>query len=281
MPANKVDILIVGAQKSATTTLFSRLATHPQVAPCRRKEPGYFNDPQPGGLDAYLGLYEPGPGQLCLDGSTMYTFLPEYRGTAGRIHRHNPEAKIVYLVRSPIERIRSHLRHRWFAGRIGFDFDHEVISSPIYISRTCYSAQITPYLEIFGPTQVRVLTTESLRREDTAADLVEWLGLDPRVPLARDVDANRSADAVRWRYGRAGRRTVNRVQRRVPGALGRQVARLMTTDASRVPDLSPSMQARLWEFFEAECESISALAGIEVDAWHRDRALAEAAFPGA
>ena len=38
----KEYILIIGAMKCGTTTLFDLLAQHPQIAPCKPKEPGFF-----------------------------------------------------------------------------------------------------------------------------------------------------------------------------------------------------------------------------------------------
>ena len=56
-------------------------------------------------LASYHALYSPAPGQLCGEGSTMYTFLPEFDKTYERLFAYNPDLKFIYIMRSPVERV--------------------------------------------------------------------------------------------------------------------------------------------------------------------------------
>ena len=99
--------MLIGAQKSGTTSLAQQLGAQPQICLSAEKEPAFFNagDDWRSGLDAYHGLFTPAPGQLCLEASTMYTFLPEFGGTHDRIHEYNPDVKLLYVMRDPVERM--------------------------------------------------------------------------------------------------------------------------------------------------------------------------------
>jgi hypothetical protein len=65
-----VDFMIIGAQKSGTTSLAAQLADHPQICFSQIKEPGYFNETEDweSGLDRYHQLFDPADGQLCGEG---------------------------------------------------------------------------------------------------------------------------------------------------------------------------------------------------------------------
>lgn len=276
MPTYRVDIFLVGAQKCASSSLFTYLDRHPGVAGSRWKEPGYFGSDDTSGRQAYLDLFDPAPGQLCMDGSTQYTFLPQFAGTVERIHAHNPEARIVYIVRDPVERIRSHMRHRWFYGRASDDFDAELASKPSYIARSTYSAQIGPYIDAFGPEQVRVLTTDAFSDPGSSArtDLLTWLGLDPELmpePEAK-VTANRSEDKVRLRFGLAGRLSVADMRRALPERMADRLIGALSTDRDKLPDLSPEMDAGLWELFTDSMRSLEQMTDVDLTPWWERRA---------
>ena len=72
----KVDFMVIGAQKSGTTSMARQLATHPAVCFCSDKEPAFFNTCADWRerLAEYHALYSPQPGQLLAEASTMYTF---------------------------------------------------------------------------------------------------------------------------------------------------------------------------------------------------------------
>ena len=106
--------MLIGAQKSGTTALAQQLGGHPRICLSSEKEPASStsSDDWRSGLDAYHALFAPAPGQLCLEASTMYTFLPEFGGTHDRIHDYNPDVKLLYVMRDPVERMLSNYAFR-------------------------------------------------------------------------------------------------------------------------------------------------------------------------
>ena len=55
--------LVIGAMKAGTTSLFAHLARHPEIAPCRDKEPSFFCSHYDRGLDWYRPIRYPTPAQ--------------------------------------------------------------------------------------------------------------------------------------------------------------------------------------------------------------------------
>jgi hypothetical protein len=104
------DFLILGAAKCGTTSLHTWLNQHPQVQMCFPKEPVYFELDYSRGPEFYLETYFPGwDGRRRIgDGRAANLYFP---WVPGRIKQSNPDAKLIILVRNPIERCLAH----WWA----------------------------------------------------------------------------------------------------------------------------------------------------------------------
>jgi hypothetical protein len=104
------DFVIIGAAKAGTTSLFRILSEHPVIFGSKPKEPEFFarDDLYRKGLSHYAALYAGArPGQICGEASTLYTLSPLFPEAAGRLARHAPKAKIIYIIREPVARTYS------------------------------------------------------------------------------------------------------------------------------------------------------------------------------
>src|SRR5688572_21649590 len=110
--------IIIGAMKAGTTSLFRFLTSHPEISGPQAKELHYFS------LDAarlgrvgyslkFLGL----PGPVLGEASPSYAEYPRFGDTARRIRMLLPRVKLIYCVRDPLERMRSHFNHEILEGR--------------------------------------------------------------------------------------------------------------------------------------------------------------------
>ena len=114
------NLFIVGAMKSGTSSLHNYLATHPEIYMSEFKEPQYFADlgkdisrNQFPTEEAYLSLFKnAGNAKIIGESSTNYSKIPEFTGVPQRIKAFSPEAKIIYIMRDPIERALSHYWER-------------------------------------------------------------------------------------------------------------------------------------------------------------------------
>ena len=167
-------ILIVGAMKSGTTTLFDILSQHPQISPCRHKEPGFFafEDRWAEGFEWYESLYDFDKNKhiYAMDGSTDYTKYPFCDRVIDRLKESFPrEFKIIYIIRDPIDRIQSHARHvqltkkkigQMLSPRMDHSFDCGI--SPVSIEISKYYQQILRYYTYFNKESIHILKFEDL-----------------------------------------------------------------------------------------------------------------------
>jgi Sulfotransferase family len=189
------NLFLIGAMKSGTTSLNGYLASHPQVFMAPSKEPthfvdgdelksvskaiwnmGYWRD-----RSRYLQQFS-GAGDAVVLGeaSTNYSKLPRITGVARRIAEFNPHARILYLMRDPIERTLSHYWHNAKYHDERRDILKAVQREPHYREVSHYAMQIEPFLELFGPGQVKALTLETLKNDPVTVlqGLFRWLGVD-------------------------------------------------------------------------------------------------------
>jgi hypothetical protein len=163
----KPDFIIIGAMKCATTTLHEQLAQQPGFIMSEPKEPNFFSDDDQyaRGMNYYYSLFDAaGDADLCGESSTHYTKLPTYPHTIERLKKHVPEAKFIYVMRHPIDRLISQYIHEWSQRTVTGDINHAVKSFAPLIQYSQYSMQIRPYLESFGAERVLPVFSENLRR---------------------------------------------------------------------------------------------------------------------
>jgi len=189
----KPNLFVIGAMKSGTTSLHEYLNTHPQIAMSEWKEPAYFVEELTlrRGEDWYLSLFKSDEQYRYLgESSTHYTRLPVFQGVAERLHRFNPDARLIYIMRNPLDRIVSHYWHntqiRDFkrGGGEPRSLSRAVREDPQYLAFGDYATQLRPYIDLFGREAVYTLTFEMLVQDPQRElnHIYEWLDL-PSHPL--------------------------------------------------------------------------------------------------
>jgi hypothetical protein len=184
--ALRPNLFIIGAMKSGTTSLHEYLDTHPQIAMSQEKEPGYFVE-ELGlhkGEEWYLSRWAELNGQHRYRGesSTHYTKLPIFQGVPERLFRFNPQARLIYVMRNPFDRVVSHywhaLRDQYHGGELR-PLLKAVKDDPGYLAFSDYATQLEPYFERFGRGAVHTLTFEALieDRQREVDRIYGWLGL--------------------------------------------------------------------------------------------------------
>lgn len=159
------DFVIIGAMKAATSTLYRQLAAQPGIFMAKPKEPNFFSDPgQWGlGLDWYRGLFAAAPADaLCGEASTHYSKLPTWPDALPRLRATMPGARLIYMMRHPIDRLVSHYRHGWLERSIAEPIDRAIGRHPGLVDYGRYAMQIAPWLEAFGPEAVLPVFMERL-----------------------------------------------------------------------------------------------------------------------
>lgn len=188
------DFIIIGTQKGGTTALHHYLARHPQVAVATRKELNFFIDPgliptAPDGpprgdwhrgIDWYRSWFETGR-KVCGEASPNYSVPPYVAPAAARMAAVVPGARIIYLVRQPLERMRS--QYRMAMKRPGtalIDFA-EFVRSTTTLGISGYGSILRRYLDHFPRDRILVVESAALadRRRETLAEVFRFLEVDP------------------------------------------------------------------------------------------------------
>ena len=197
------NLFLVGAMKSATTSLHKYLDMHPDIFMSKKpKEPDYFVKEinYNKGMDWYLSLFDNAANEKYLgESSTSYTKAPEFGGVPERIHDLCPDAKIIYIMRDPIERAISQYWWEVQYGAEGRTMTDAIKNSNRTLNIGNYVMQIRPYIQLFGAENVYTLTTEELVAlpEETMKKIFSWLNVDADYKLADEFKAfNKSKENI-------------------------------------------------------------------------------------
>lgn len=114
------DFLVIGAQKAGTTWLYSNLKQHTDLFLSEKKEIHYFDWNFYRSIKWYLRHFKNAGDKIKGEVTPAYSTLDKTR--IKHIYRCNPELKIIFIVRNPIERAWSHALNNYCVGmNIPFD----------------------------------------------------------------------------------------------------------------------------------------------------------------
>jgi hypothetical protein len=273
----RVDFMIIGAQKCGTSSLAKQLAEHPDICFCKTKEPGYFDRTEDweAGLEEYHKLYSPTNGQICGEASTMYTFLPEWQGTHSRLFAYNPELKLIYIMRQPVERVISNYAHRLVRSRVKDPPEIAVFQDPTYINRTRYGVQIRPYLELFKRENILLLIFEEYISDQPKTLNQIATFLDISSDAFQDIDTTPQLGSLgTWYLKDPGSevvrlRPVRAILSCIPSSIRKAARPLFSNKLEEKPEFSLALKETIWRLLEDDAQTIEGLLGRRLDIWRK------------
>lgn len=180
----RIDLMIVGAQKSGSTSLFRYLSEHPGIHTHPQSEMSFFmNDHEYGeGYDKTFSRYFTGfpSGNRVLLAKHAMAMYSE--AAIKRIHSHNPEIHVAVVLRNPVARAYSAY---WYARRNGWEdartfedaLDREEARlkegwlkwrNCAYTLNGCYFEHIARLHDTFSKSRVHVFLSEDLHKDPLA-----------------------------------------------------------------------------------------------------------------
>jgi Sulfotransferase family len=202
------NFLIIGAAKAGTTALNDALIQHPQVYMSPRKEPNFFAlEGEPlnyaagsvqtaylthcvTDLATYCDRFSQVRGEIAIgEASPLYLYDPQ---APERIQHYIPDAKLIAILRDPIERAYSNFLHHIRDGLEttsdfleAVDQEEDRIANRWwwgfhYVKAGFYYEQLSRYFEQFGREQIKIYLYEDLSRDHlaTVQDTFQFLGID-------------------------------------------------------------------------------------------------------
>lgn len=298
------NFFIVGAPRCGTTAMYEYLRQHPDVFMPRLKEPHYFGrdlvrtpksfhykqDEQ-----RYLMLFNSVRDEARIgEASTLYL---KSRLAASEIKLFAPSAKIIVMLRNPIEMLTS--LHRYtiyhgaedieeFAAALDAEPDRKegqrvpkgcgLVDNLMYRELARYKEQIDRYFQEFGRENVHVIVNEDLRTstEEVYAETLRFLEVDPafrpnfsvtnenrriRNRVLRSIWANRPPVLHRFLF------------ERMPPSLSRGLVTMLKYVGSRPEtrqSLAPQLKLTLQNEFREDIQGLSDLLGRDLTHWCRE-----------
>jgi hypothetical protein len=288
------NFFVIGAQKAGTTSLYHYLRQHPDVFMSAEKEPGYFKSlptapPKlvlPGerkiaDLDEYLRLFD-GVGAERAIGEATASYLSN-AAAVERIHEAVPHAKLIAVLRNPVERAFSAYSMRVSQGVEDASFAEAVLreregrragsESPKwrYVGPGFYGRQLSRYLQRFDREQLSVHLFEDLSRDPQRLmhDVFEFLGVDGSfVPTIADHNVTRYA-VKSQRMNRLVSRVPGKslVRRVVPSDVWARARRSVRRRNSRMPEFAMELRRDLVELYRDDIRLTEELIGRDLSAW--------------
>jgi hypothetical protein len=271
------NLFVIGAAKCGTTSLHEYLDRHPEISMSREKEPDFFvPEKSRGSREWYESQFDPSA-PVRGESSVSYTRYPDVADVPGRIHALIPDARFVYLVRDPIDRIVSHYLFRLL--------DHPEIGSlenaldtprhgTGFLTISRYWLQLEQYLAHFDDEQILVVDADELgsNRTETLTAIFRFLGVDPEFRSETfEVRHNRTRPSQRSRiglamlkalYGTLGPKTAHAIASNAPEALKARFRRPIER-----PVVEGALRERLVAELEDDVRRLRAHTGLAFAEW--------------
>jgi len=271
---------VIGAAKAGTTSINNYLARHPQIEMAEPREPHVMVSPIPEERVALYGRHFRGGTELRGDCSPSYSVYPTHPRVSEHIAEMVPDARIVYMVRDPVERMISYYAQTVVHGvqrqpaAVALD---PVDDGNYYLAGSRYATQVEVYLRSFAPDRVMVVDQADLR--------------DRRADVLRRCFAHVGADPDYWDGGFAVEHNVRGSDNVQLGAAGRALRgsglnaaskRLLPTATRRwllgpirralggggfEPEVTPELRARIAEALAPEAARLRELTGQRFATW--------------
>lgn len=283
---DKVDFFIVGAPKAGTTSLHNSLALHAEIFMPEIKEPNFFSSVELMAdnlyykekiisfLPEYEKLYAGSDKKIKGDASVSYLFYPS---TASNIFQYNPDARIIIILRQPVDRAISHYQ---MDKRLGFvNAPLEAIfadagnNAPSYFQQYFllgkYTEQVKRYLEVFPESQVKILLFEEVKSDfrKVIEDTLLFLGITnlESIPVAENQNAsfefNLPLFSKLYRHGwiRKGLKKI------IPEGIAASLMKIFSRKSKS--DISDKLRIQLKEFYRDDIIALSNLINKNLNHW--------------
>ncbi len=296
---------IVGAPRCGTSSLYLYLSAHPDVFVCQPKEPHHLGSdldlrPRPfPDREGYLRLFD-GGGRARQRGEASVLYLYS-QAAPGEIRTLSPDARVIILLRDPVEMVCSNHAHnlllghediRDLEGALAAEADRRqgrrippACAAPLllqYHALGRFADHVSRYRESLGPERVLCVLFDDLKAEPERVyrETIGFLGLEPRGRPEFKAHNARS----RWRSPRSGR-LLMRGLRHGSLAAQRLPTRALRTSAlaalfllsvvpmrlnlarARPSAPSPELRAALREAFRDDVGHLAAILGRDLSSW--------------
>jgi hypothetical protein len=284
-----ISLLIVGAQKAGTTSLFRYLAAHPDVHAHDQKEFTFFLHPAEYDHDIALALHRYFGTASCGNRVAKHAMLMYSEEAIRLAAQHVSNAEIVVILRDPVRRAYSAY---WYARRRGWEnartFEEALALEPqrlatdgwyhwrncAYVYNGLYDVHLARLFQSFSPGRITVATSEQLAADPNGVvnGIIARLALPP-MPFSAEQLNRRNVAAVarsetvarfleKLRHSRATRALRRRVLPSGTGARLRSALMQLNERPGVLPPIRSDTEFRLREEFAPSVRELEKLTGM-------------------
>ncbi|NCD00162.1 MAG: hypothetical protein EOL95_10745 [Bacteroidia bacterium] len=201
MDKKKPNLFIIGASKCGTTSLWHMLKQHTKIFMSTPKEPWFFSfSNYLSRLPEYEKLFERAKAEKFLgEASPIYSETTLIPNLPQRIYNYNPNAKIIYIVREPISRLKSVWRQalsttHWYypvyknytdveVPLMPKNFKKAIFEYPQFLEVCKYWTHLNHYRQYFDDKNILLLFFEDLKsnEEKVYREICKFLELEPEI----------------------------------------------------------------------------------------------------
>jgi len=290
-----IDVMIIGVEKAGTTSLLRYLGEHPSVATHEAMEFPYFVR-----NDLYAKGYEALYAEYFTKNSNEYLLLAKNVGCIywpsgpERLKLHNPDMKLIVVLRHPVDRAYSAY---WYAVQKGredletfkeaIDLEPARLSSGddyhiryhAYLQRGLYAKQLGALLEIFPKEQVQVVILEEFKKNPKVVlnDIFNFMGLSSAIVNTgqRHNETSGESNKLLSMFMHKNKILRDVVKRILPGSVARKIKLLLSESRTRkkssLPPMSICTRERLQEYYDSDVNQLETILGRKMDIWHSSR----------
>ena len=297
------NFFIVGAAKSGTTSLYEFLRRHPQVFMPDIKEPVYFGSDLDFDLrlcarktihnrDEYFRLFESATDFPRLGEATVWYLYSQV--AAQEIYDFDPEAKIVIMLRDPIEVMQAlHSEFLWDCNEDLADFGEAIAAQSdrrdgrrlaksthfaeglLYEDVVAFSAQVKRYFDVFGKDRVCVIVFDDLKSDSDAVygRVMDYLGIDrARQPSMGHFNSRKPLKLRKFNQFFAARPGLRRMVMQLP--YSQTMKRFVIEQVTKVfpgrrgaREIDPELQGELQRRLRPDVEALGELLDRDLSHW--------------
>jgi hypothetical protein len=270
------NLFVIGAAKCGTTSLHHYLDSHPDISMSSVKEPGLFSfTPWEERIAGYGPMFRP-DARIRGESSTRYTYYPNVQGVPQRIASKVPDARFIYMVRDPIDRVVAHYTQQYASVMEQRTLDSAIrdLDQPgnFYVAPSRYATQLERWLDVVDRERILVIDHVDLLRQraDTVKAALRFLGVEDGVALNLDTEFN--VGETKERMTPAGARVWFMLMpaiKRLPAPARARLSGSRVFPLERIgrPALSDRMRELLAAELKPEADRLRELTGMAFESW--------------
>ena len=287
----KVDFFIAGAPKSGTTSLYHYLSHHNEVEMSSIKEPDFFSSSslkEKGtyygkraieNLEQYHKLFTNQQNLIKGEASVSYLY---YKDVASKIKKYNANAKVIIILRNPVERAFSHYLMDYRLGLVSEKFEdiihkktkhkNALLYFQQYLSVGEYYQQIERYVKVFSSDKLLIINYDDFKNNllNTFKHICLFLKISDTFKSDFKTSHNTYIrprnKIIRWIYSSIRLRKILSII--IPRLIVKNIIKILFT-SSKKPKLTKEERTFLTSYYKEDIKKLSKLLKQDFSSWKK------------